>query len=174
MYRYKEKPLPENVDLQALVLTEQISRDYVEVLRTVIVPDIHSEHGLKLREIRVLMCLASSPAQYISASEVADHLRQDKATIARSAIILIGAKLVRSTPNLDDSRVKNLYLTDEGRQVAQSCTDLFETRLEEIQELDEMEDFILQGEYTLASLKALENRGRLILQLAKRTQKTTS
>ena len=115
MYRYKEKPLPENADLQALVLTEQISRDYVEVLRTVIVPDIHSEHGLKLREIRVLMC-----------------------------------------------------------QVAQSCTDLFETRLEEIQELDEMEDFILQGEYTLASLKALENRGRLILQLAKRTQKTSS
>lgn len=174
MLRYKEKPLPKNSDLQTLVLTEQISRDYIEILRAIVVPDIVSQYGLKLREIRVLMCLMNSPAQYMSASEVAEHLRQDRATIARSSIILIGAKYVRTSPNLDDSRVKNLYLTERGIEAAQSCLDIFEKRLNEIQDFDEIDGSLLQGETNLATLKAMETRGRLILQLAKRTQKTRS
>ncbi len=174
VYRYKEKSLPENADLQALMLSEQISRDYIELLRTIVAPEILDRYGLKLREIRVIMCLASSASIFMSASEVADYLRQDKATIARSSITLIGMKYIHTAPNLDDSRVKNLYLTDIGAEAARACLALFEQRLAEIQSLAEMEDSILDGAETLEALKTLESRSRHVLQLAKRTKKFQS
>ena len=174
VYRFKEKSLPENTDLQALTLSEQISRDYVELLRIIVAPDILERYNLKLREFRVLMCLAASTSQFMSASEVADSLRQDKATIARSSIILIGMKHIYTAPNLDDSRVKNLYLTESGREVASACFTLFDNRLEEIQAFDEISDSILDAKDTLATLKALEVRSQQILLLAKRTKKNQS
>lgn len=174
MYLYKEKSLPENADLRALMFAEQISRDYIEIIRTEVVPEIFEKYKIKLREIRVLMCLGCSTEKYMSASEVTGSLRQDRATIARSSIILIGEKFVYTTPNMDDSRVKNLYLTPKGTQVAAECIDLFERRLKDIQALGELEGAFIEEEETTSILKTLEKRARLILHLSKRIKKSRS
>jgi len=83
-------------------------------------------------------------------------------------------KHIYTAPNLDDSRVKNLYLTESGHDVASACFALFDNRLEEIQAFDEISDSVLDAKDTLATLKALEVRSQQILLLAKRTKKNQS
>jgi len=167
---FKEKSL-ENTDFVALFLFEQISRDYIEILKALVVPVISSEYNLKLREIRVLMYLEASTDNYMSAAELCEALRQDSATITRSSIILIGEKCLYTTPNLDDSRVKNLYLTEKGAEIAAACRDIFENAISSIQESGEIEPSILEDETMITRLRKFEKRSRLILKLARRNKK---
>lgn len=166
-----EQYLPKPADLQVFLLSDQISRDYTEILRNEVVPKISEKYGIKLREIRVLMCLESSLKRHTSAADVADMLRQDRATITRSSIILIGEKCIYTTPNLDDSRVKNLHMTDKGIEIATVSRELFNAALIDVQDYQELESLTAKDVKTLTILEKLEKRARFLLLLVKRNKK---
>ncbi len=163
------KFLPEHPDLQALALTEQISRDYLDVLREAIIPEIQKTYNLKLREVRLLLGLIYA-GRPLSAAALSEFMRQDPATIARSSILLIGGDYVYTTPNLDDARIKNLHLTDKGKAAAEACRQAFDDALEQMSTFTELHN-LPQSEEPLTVLKKLERRSSVLVILARRLTK---
>lgn len=171
MINIKDKLLPEDTDLKAFILTEQISRDYLDTIRTEVAPDIIEDFGIRLREIRILMCLGLSSNHYMSATEVANILRLDRATVTRSSIILIGKNYIHTTPNLEDSRVKNLYLTEKGHEISLLCRTKFVDAVRLIESFGDLDESILKKPKSITVLKKIEKRARSILYYSYRMKK---
>lgn len=164
------KSLPESPDLKALALAEQISRDYVEIIKLEVVPEIFNEYGLKLREIRVLMTMRASNEPR-SAAQLAEFLRQDPATITRSSVSLIGGKFLYSSDDPYDHRIKNLNLTDKGLTAAKKCTSLFEAAVTRLQTSGGIEYDTESMAKASGFFSVIEERTRELLMRARRLKK---
>jgi len=164
------KSLADSPDLRALALAEQISRDYVELIRLKVVPEIFNEYALKLREIRVLMAMKASNEPR-SAAQLAEFLRQDPATITRSSVSLIGGKFLYSSEDPYDNRIKNLELTEKGLAAATKSVELFEKAVERLKNREENEDDVGSLKKGISFLSPLESRTRELLKRARKVKK---
>lgn len=102
-------------------LSEKIADDYDFIIKTCVIPSIGETHGLKLREIRVLACLAFYSADLTSA-HIAAMLRYDPATVTRAIAKLEKANMVVKKDNKNDTRSFFLALTETGKELSQLYT----------------------------------------------------
>ena len=117
--------LTDPFDLRAFSYAEWIVGDYMAFIKSVVMPVFTKTHKLKLREIRVLTTILIS-GRNITASEIAEFLRQDPATITRCMVVLIGKGYAESSENYSDGRSRILALTDSGKEAAQLFIDIFD------------------------------------------------
>ena len=165
-----DKFLPTSPDLRVLALAEQISRDYVEIIKAEVVPEIFETYALKLREIRVLMLLGQLNEPR-SAAQLAETLRQDPATITRSSLSLIGARFLYTSDNPDDNRIKNLNLTQKGQIAAAKCIQLFEQAISDLQGISDKDEKIANRDTETDILSAMESQTRQMLRISRRQKK---
>lgn len=111
-------------DLRIFSYAEWIAGDYLEFVKAVVMPLFKNSYGLKLREIRVLSTI-SIAGRNITASEIAEFLRQDPATVTRCMVVLIGKGFVESSENFSDGRSRILSITESGRKAADKFLNLF-------------------------------------------------
>lgn len=115
-------------ELEVMMLAEQVYRDYSDILKSSVIPDITKAFGLKLREVRVLDCAAKLKG-HVSAANIAEHLRQDPATITRSMVSLIGLGFVTTSESFEDGRSRVINLTEKGNEVVELYNTLLRTAL---------------------------------------------
>lgn len=104
-------------DIELLSAAEQMARDYLDFLKNMVMPKMAQYCDLNLRELRVLSLLDTTEA-VLSSTKIAEILRQDKATITRSMVILIQGDFVKTTENPQDARSRHVHLTQNGQQLA--------------------------------------------------------
>lgn len=141
-------------DLNYLSYAEWISGDYNEFVKRTILPRFSRRFPLKLREMRVLITISEFNSLK-TAGEIAEHLRQDPATVTRAMVILIGKGFVMSKENFHDGRSRILTLTEKGTSASTYFFHLFETALATIPQQDDEETI-------LEVLKALSSRARIL------------
>ncbi len=98
------------------------------MLKAAVVPIVTRQFGIKIREIRVLVC-AHQLGNRVAGTDIATALRQDPATITRSVITLVGLKFVETTDNYEDGRSRLILLTDKGRQAVACFNHAFDTAI---------------------------------------------
>lgn len=145
-------------DFDYLSYAEWISGDYNEFVKKTIMPSFTKKYSLKVREMRVIVTISEFNALK-TAGEIAEHLRQDPATITRSMVVLIGKGLVASKENFHDGRSRILTLTESGELAAQYFFELFETAIGAVPE--NLAPKSEQPEI-LQALKSLSERARLL------------
>lgn len=149
-----------------MILAEQISKDYTEVLKLIVVPAVKALYDLKLREVRLVMGLGKS-REAISASELADQLRQDPSTVTRSLIILVRGGFVTTVENEADGRSKMISLTDKGQAAARLCYDSFDDFLTAIERASDTSVIRRPEGTTVDRINDIKKRAAFVLRKAK-------
>jgi len=150
-----------------MTLAERVYRDYIDVIKMIVVPEMDAAAKLKLREVRVLMSLGYSTAA-VSASELAEQLRQDPSTVTRSLLILVRGGFIKTFENQADGRSKMIALTEEGEILAMKCRNVLEGFLAEIDQTDGLEDSLRPDEIYVERLTDISKRASFVLEQAKR------
>ena len=163
----KSKFLADNSDINFMTLAEQIYKDYLDVIKLVVVPRVGKSHKLKLREIRVLMSLGSSTSA-VSASELAEQLRHDPSTVTRSLVILVRGNFIVTTENEADGRSKMIALTEKGKNTAAECREVFEDFLSDIDAGEGLEESLRTDDVYVERLVDISKRATFVLDSAKR------
>jgi len=145
-------------DLDYLSYAEWISGDYNEFVKKTILPSFSKRYALKMREVRVLIAISEFNALKTS-GEIAEHLRQDPATITRSMVTLIGKGFVSSRENFHDGRSRILTLNEKGETAANYFFKLFETAVFAMPDNSELSR---RETETLNALQTLSQRARLL------------
>lgn len=151
-------------DFDYLSYAEWISGDYNEFVKKTIMPSFTKEYSLKMREMRVILTISEFNSLK-TAGEIAEHLRQDPATITRSMVALIGKGLVVSKENFHDGRSRILTLTEEGEIAAQYFFELFETAIGAVPQYQTAKS---DRPEIIQALKSLSERARLLHDAQKR------
>ena len=135
-------------DVALHVFCKQISNNYIEFLRTQILPHIPKSLGLKVRELRVLMSIYFYKAG-VTPKQIAQILSDDPATITRAVARLKQSGLIVQEDNIEDTRSAWLTLTPKGREIvklcaarAQSCIDDHERACDDIITDQDKEDML--------------------------------
>jgi DNA-binding MarR family transcriptional regulator len=162
----KPNTLPKNSDLGFMTLAEQISRDYQEFLKLIVVPPLSERYGLKLREIRVLMCLEDVKSD-LSATELADTLRQDPSTITRSLIALVRGDFIETHESVKDGRSKRINLLVKGQEAASLINDIIETELNEIDDEEGLAESLRSDAVYTERMLEVRERAKFVLNAAK-------
>lgn len=149
-----------------MTLAEQIYRDYLDVIKMVVVPEMDASSKLKLREVRVLMSLGYSTAA-VSASELAEQLRQDPSTVTRSLVILVRGGYIKTFENQSDGRSKMIALTETGQVLALKCRNVLESFLADIDATDGLEDSLRPDDVYVKRLTDIGKRASFVLERAK-------
>lgn len=123
-------------ELETMIIAEQVYRDYLDILKSSVIPEITKTYELKLREVRVLACAAKSDG-HISAADIASTLRQDPATITRSMVTLIGLGFVKTSESFSDGRSRVINLTDKGLNAVDKYHNLLHEALNRATIIDE-------------------------------------
>ena len=96
----------------------RISRDYMTFLNRHAVNPLSARPKIKVRELRVLMCLDYF-GEASTSIRVAKVMRYDKATVARATATLINDGYIEAEISDTDDREKPLWLTVKGHAAAQ-------------------------------------------------------
>jgi DNA-binding MarR family transcriptional regulator len=123
-------------ELQTMIIAEQVYRDYMDILKSSVMPEIIETFGLKIRDIRILANAAEQNGR-ISAADIAHNLRQDPATITRSMVSLIGLGFVTTSESFEDGRSRVINLTDKGFEAVGLYNDLTHKALTKATIIDE-------------------------------------
>jgi len=146
-------------DLVYFLHAENISRDYNDFIKNMILPEFRKQYALKLREIRVLTAIAScDKAAY--ASYLSNLLRQDPATITRSLIVLIDQGYVESEEDSKDARSKLLKTTQKGSDAADHFLDIFKKMIGTVVDISGAERFDHNHNALTRSIKLLASRAK--------------
>jgi len=129
----------------------RISSDYMTFLNRHAIKSLTAVPKIKVRELRVLMCLDYFGEASTSIS-VAKIMRYDKATVARATSTLIEDGYIASEISDTDDREKPLWLTDKGHEAAQEYKIL---SLSAIQKADDVTGGARDVETIRRSLAAL-------------------
>jgi len=104
----------EYADTTFQALSERIADDYNYIIKTCVMPHIGNTHGLKVRELRVMACIAFYDYS-LTPAHVAAMIRYDPATVTRAAKRLADANMVIRENNEQDTRSIVLKLTEPGK-----------------------------------------------------------
>lgn len=140
-----------------MMLAEQVYRDYLDVLKSSVIPEITKTFSLKVRDIRILANAAEKNGR-ISAADIAFNLRQDPATITRSMVSLIGLGFVTTSESFEDGRSRVINLTDKGFEAVELYNSLVRKALTTATIIDE----------TFMSSDNLRSTKTIMAKLAKR------
>lgn len=99
------------------LLCRRISRDYLVFLKRHAVIKLTSDPIIKIRELRVIMCLEYF-GKPTAPHKIAKLMRYDPATVTRALTILSRDGYVQSIDSSDDEREKPVWITDKGRIAA--------------------------------------------------------
>jgi len=111
-------------DLKYLLYSEWISSDYNVLLKKSVLPVFSKRFPLKLREIRILSSIVHAP-EHPTSKDISVHLREDPATITRSAIILTGNEYITSEVDAYDGRNRRLVATEKGIEASAYFLEVF-------------------------------------------------
>ena len=128
-----------------MTYAEQMQKDYTDVLKAAVVPIVTKQFGIKIREIRVLVC-AHQLGNRVAGTDIANALRQDPATITRSLITLVGLKFVETTDNYEDGRSRLILLTDKGNQAVACFNKAFDEAISKAESALDLR--LTHGEFT--------------------------
>jgi DNA-binding MarR family transcriptional regulator len=147
-------------ELETMIVAEQVYRDYLDILKSSVIPEITKTYKLKIREMRVLACAAKLNGQ-ISAADIATTLRQDPATITRSMVTLIGHGFVSTSESFSDGRSRVINLTDKGFNAVDTYNSLVQKALTRATIIDD----------TFMSADNLHTTKNMMIKLARRVSK---
>jgi DNA-binding MarR family transcriptional regulator len=105
-------PPPVSADDQALI--DALARTAFAVMA--VLNRIGAEHDLSLTQLRVLAILRDRRGRM---SDLADHLGLDKSTITGLVDRAEKRGLLQRTPNADDGRAVDVFLSSEGARLAE-------------------------------------------------------
>ena len=100
-------------------LSEKIADDYAAIIKNCVVPSLGDAKGLKIRELRILVCLEFYDVP-LSPAHIAAMLRYDPATVTRAVKCLERAEMVRREKDRHDTRSILLHLTESGLKLAET------------------------------------------------------
>lgn len=100
-------------DFALHLICKNISEDYIKFLNAHVIKALLKPTKLRIRELRVLMCLHHNAAPKLP-SKIAKTMRMDPATVTRAVKILSEGGYLVISESLRDERSKPLTITDKG------------------------------------------------------------
>lgn len=104
------------------LICKNVSEDYGKFLNTHVIKKMLKGKKIKLRELRVLMCLHHLKVPTVP-SKIAKIMRMDPATVSRAVKILIAENYLEVFNDIQDERAKPLWIKNLGVELATEFAD---------------------------------------------------
>lgn len=112
---------------------EKIASDYTDIIKARVLPNLKNLGDLKLRELRILICLHFFDIP-ITPAQVAEILRFDPATVSRAIRKMEKVGKLTREDNGKDKRSIRLKLTAEGIKLAEVYVDTISDVFNELEQ----------------------------------------
>ena len=110
-------------DLNAHIIADKMASSYEAFIKRELMSRLHGFNGLRVRELRALMCIHFLQGAVTSA-DIVEMLGFDPATVSRAVKRLMDADMIEGSQDNRDTRMIRLTLTDRGIDIAEQYEDL--------------------------------------------------
>lgn len=150
-------------DFALHMICNNISEDYLTFLNTHIIKKMLKPTKLKIRELKVLMCIHHNKLPTVS-SKIARTLRMDPATITRASKVLIENGYLEIFDELNDDRSKPLWMTQKGLDLSKEYIERVDEAFEFAVKVTGQDFSDLRKTEMLDTLFALRKRSKIFAQ----------